>query len=49
MMPGGGRRAARARVKCRIVVLELLLWEFVLNRRGRLVEAISKAAKILTR
>jgi hypothetical protein len=48
-MSGGGRRAARARLKYRIVVVELLLWEFALNRRGRLEEAISKAAKILTR
>jgi hypothetical protein len=48
-MSGGGRRAARARLKYRIVVVELLSWEFALNRRGRLEEAISKAAKILTR
>jgi len=48
-MSGGGRRAARARLKYRIVVLELLLWEFALNGRCRLREAISKAAKILTR
>jgi len=48
-MSGGGGRAARAWPKYRIVVLELLLWEFALNGRGRLREAISKAAKNLTR
>jgi hypothetical protein len=47
-MSGGGRRAARARLKYRIVVLELLSWGFALIGTAGLGSDL-EAAKILTR